>query len=98
MKIRYIRFIIFIGILSLIRFAEAGHYYNDHRYRAPNRYPNRYHGRGTVVKNYYYDYPDAGVSSSQESYFACPKGDYISDHPGTCPLDGSPLIPRGDHY
>ncbi len=55
----------------------------------------------------FYEYGDRGYSErsysnhalsnsgyGSDNYYACPNGDYISDRPGQCPLDGQPLSPR----
>lgn len=55
-------------------------------YRKPPRHDYSYQGRRgySAPPNY----------ARPEGYFACPRGDYISDRPGRCPLDGSVLVPR----
>ena len=86
-------------LMMVAQMSQASPYHNyGERRRAPYRYTRPIQGRPPEVREYYYDYPDSGGPSSQSVYYACPNGDYISNNPGTCPLDGSPLIPRGDRY
>ena len=46
----------------------------------------------------YGPYRREGHYFTKETYYSCPQGDFISDRPGRCPLDGSILVPRSVHY
>lgn len=46
----------------------------------------------------YGEYSRKGHYFTSEKYYSCPRGDFISDRPGRCPLDGSVLVPRSVNY
>ena len=69
-------------------------------YESDSYYPDSYDARTPYVENYPVSrdqrpYSEPGYGESSEGYYSCPRGDYISDRPGRCPLDGALLVPRG---
>ncbi|MBI1884607.1 MAG: hypothetical protein HYS08_10465 [Chlamydiae bacterium] len=82
---------LFIGMSGMIQ-VYAGHYYDD-QYRDQYRYQGGFPGRGGQGGGYDSDGGSA-YSDSSCSYYACPNGDFISDRPGQCPLDGQWLVER----
>ncbi len=52
---------------------------------------DRYESRQTSYSHY--SSSNAGGYGA-DHYYACPNGDYISDRPGQCPLDGQSLGTR----
>jgi hypothetical protein len=81
----------YFGLILIVLSAQidlSDKVYADTYHRRPPRYEYGYQGK----KGYT---PPPNYAHPSEGYFACPKGDYISDRPGRCPLDGSALVPRG---
>jgi hypothetical protein len=83
----------------------ADHYYGRYDDRSHRQYKPYYHGHEnesfTQTRSYGYhsSRSHSGYNNyGSEGYYSCPRGDYISDRPGRCPLDGSALIPRGSPY
>jgi len=98
---------IFFSFLMMGKGVYADHYYGRYDDRSHRQYkPYQYdqHGNEAFRKNRSYGYHTTSRSHSgyhnytSEGYYSCPRGDYISDRPGRCPLDGSVLIPRGSPY
>lgn len=64
-----------------------------------DRYESRqdfyeYRDRGYSDRTYSNHSSSNAVGYGSDHYYACPNGDYISDRPGQCPLDGQSLVPR----
>ncbi|MBI1870390.1 MAG: hypothetical protein HYS07_04265 [Chlamydiae bacterium] len=78
--------VVLFSLLSMKAFADRDYgYYSENRYRGNHSYQGGFASRegGDSYRGY-----------SSEVYYSCPNGDYISDRPGQCPLDGSPLVAR----
>lgn len=97
----YLYILIVIGILGGYSAVFADHFYGHHQdsYEQGDRgYSNGpYEARGYSSgeeRSHSRQYAAVDYGSASDSYYACPNGDYISDRPGQCPLDGMSLVPR----
>lgn len=101
-------FLLFFSLFFSTWGVLAEHYYGrDDRYHehgrsddAPRSYHRDSYGSYTSTvesyptRHYRHIYSEPEYSESTEAYYSCPRGDYISDRPGRCPLDGSILVSR----